>query len=136
MRPRKTILLYCDNDRRRMELAYVLRIRGGYLIENLDVPSTPDMALVVHGAAAEYACSHIGRRFPATPLMVVLPTSSRFLDYGQLGCTSLLKSESIVEILEWVRVIIARKRGPKLGPSRKPPAREAVLDELRMTGLK
>lgn len=135
MRPPKTILLYCGDDHRRQELAYVLWIRRNYVVEDLDILYTPDVLLVVHDHhTAEWACRHLGQRFPEVPLMVLLPTHYRFVDYGALGCTSLLKTDAMIEILEWVRVVIARKRGPKATP-RKPPASEAVYEALRTSVL-
>lgn len=127
MRPAKWVLLFCADDVRRSELSFVLHIRNGYVVADLDIAHTPDLAIVVYDPeTSEWASRHIAKRFPEVPILVLMDKNISSLRIRNHVVTKYLASESNIEILEWVHVTAARKHGPK-SAQRKPVANDSPL---------
>ena len=111
MRPRKRILLIDSNEDRLGELRFVLEVRGYRVVRNargqLD-------AIVVYWPIAQGTAARLKKNNPDSPLVVLVPIAGAFP-----LCTSadlmLWDSQSRVEFLERLRILMARKRGPKKG---------------------
>jgi hypothetical protein len=123
-RPRKSILIYADNEDELGRLAYALNIAGhyaaakascdeqlAYLLKNAEW----DLVVIMHEGDAEHteSLAFRARRSTACPVMV--------LDEGK-GAASSFQSASFVlnvrfatmaDILDRVAILCVRKRGPK-----------------------
>jgi hypothetical protein len=117
MRPKKHLLLYADDDNRRAELAFLLKLRG-YVVEGLDTMTKPDLALVVHDpVTAEWAAGHIAKLFPELAMVALVP-KRRISTEGYPPQAIIHRESTAAELLERLRAVTVHKRGPK-GP-RKP----------------
>lgn len=111
-RPKKVILLYCTCEARRRELSFMLTTRGyGVMAIVSPHPPLPDVAVFVDDMRPDSVdiCYMVP---PAVPLLVILKPARFGLNYP-VHAILLQHSTSMAELLEWVRIAVARKRGPK-----------------------
>ena len=111
MRPKKRILLVDSKEDRKGELRFVLEVCGYRVIEHARGEIA---AIVAHWPIAQGTAAKLKKNNPDTPLVVLVPVADEFP-----LCTSadlmLWDSKSRVEFLARLRILTARKRGPKKG---------------------
>jgi hypothetical protein len=114
MKPGKTIFLFCSDEERRAVLSFMLRTKG-YAIVGA-IPPVADMALLVDsGSESEVLASAISKVQPELPMLIVAGAFRDYVPYGNYPCTArMLDPEAEVgELLRRVRMILARKKGPR-----------------------
>ena len=128
MRPKKTILCVDDNEQVLSIRTFLLETRGGYRVISA---STPHVALEHLAAAAPGSidlllCDLLMPRMDGNelvrrakelhPSLPALITSGTVTAYDRAGRADVFLPKgacSPVELLERVRILVARKRGPK-----------------------
>lgn len=140
MRPRKTILCVDDNEQVLAVRKFLLETRGGYRVEaacNAKEAIERFRAGGIDLVLSDLVMPHIDgnelvRRLkevaPEVP-MILISGSVRAFDHGNRADAFLPKGSSTPgEMLERIRVLIARKRGPK--KHLRPVYGEAAFDPL------
>jgi len=127
MRPKKIIFLFSSDEDQRSTLAYLLwtrsyEVRGG-------LPPQADMALIVHdwrnSEDSIAAARALPQMDPPLPLLVVVPKLSEyFTGLYPAHARFLTRKTPPAEMLEWIRIALARKRGPKKKPVKKQEAEQ------------
>ncbi len=125
MRPKKTILCVDDNDQALAVRKFLLETRGGYKVvaarngkEAMDKFRTGGIDLVLSDLVMPHMDGNeMVRRMkeisPEVP-MILISGSVKTFDHGNRADAFLPKGSSTpCEMLERIRVMIARKRGPK-----------------------
>lgn len=114
MRPKKIILLCCRDEARRSVLAFLLRTRG-YLVVSGVAGSRPDAAVFVDDVSREpeYMAHVADEAHPDLPLIVMIyPKRMRLRSYPARAWV-VPHNIPPVGLLERIRLMCARKRGPK-----------------------
>ena len=138
MRPKKTILCVDDNEQILSVRTFLLETRGYRVIaiaSPLDaleavansLPGTIDL-LLSDLVMPQMDGSELVRRakeiHPSLPAMIVSGTVSAFERAGRADVFLPKGACSPAELLERVRILVARKRGPKKAVAPQPPAQE------------
>lgn len=114
-RPKKVVLLYCKDENRRHELSFLLQTRTFYLVAGMDeMRHGVDAALFVHdGRESQDAARLVDAVLPEVSISLIIRLS--WLGHASypgntFPIAHLAKAR---EIIESVRVLAIRKRGPK-----------------------
>lgn len=115
MRPKRVILLYCASDDRRHELTFILETKGYRVVTE----GFADLAIIVdskHGAGAavwwsEEMAADASCRCNA--ILVMLNHTRR--TWCRYPANSMMVADSLpmAKVLDWVRLMTIRKRGPR-----------------------
>ncbi len=116
MRPRKVVLLFCENEDCRRELRFVLETwhRAVVCMNGLArAAGAVDCALVISNRVSGPAAAFdIAERDPELPLVVVMTRKNEHLCYPY-HAKCLNPDAKMADVLEAIRIAVARKRGPK-----------------------
>lgn len=133
MRPCKNVYLHCSDEKRRSVLAFVLETRG-YRVVYSPVFLT-DVALFVDDRST-YPGETAFQMPKDLPLLVMITPERRAYRISYPANAFFVHDKlSTVELLEWIRIMACRKRGPK--PSlrnRGQQAKEALVVEASRGG--
>lgn len=110
MRPKKRILLIDNDAERRGVMAFVLRCWGYKVLAN--APGMVELALVRYPISVAQ-CARLKKKHKC-PLLAVAPVS-KSAPYGAIAEGRIYAQQSMAELLEKVKLLCARKRGPKKG---------------------
>jgi hypothetical protein len=124
MRPRKKVLLYCHDEAQRSVFSFVLDNRGYRVIGGLEKHEDVAVAVIVDDAIESETFAGLAADWlPDTHLLVIIRQQVREgRDYPP--CAAFMDHRSSMgDLLERVRILTSRKRGPKQGTV---PAQEAV----------
>jgi hypothetical protein len=123
MRPRKKILIFCADKGELSVLCFVVRVR--YYFQPVGCSRMEELKQIAMQSALPDACVivHLGRQdsnrvgkwlasyCPEIPILTVLPSLlRRRVDYS---ATMVMTNCVMADVLERVRVLAARKRGPR-----------------------
>jgi CheY-like chemotaxis protein len=145
MRPKKTILCVDDNEQILSVRAFLLETRGGYKVsavtnpkEALEIianalPGTLDLLLcdlLMPGMDGNELVRRAKELNPNLPAMIVSGTVTSFERASRADAFLPKGACSPVELLERIRILVARKRGPRkhILPNSPPPAHAANLN--------
>jgi DNA-binding response OmpR family regulator len=133
MRPKKRILLACDREDRLSQLRYLLTVHG-YAVTGAETITAAwgelnagwfDLVLVDWPLDnCHYLLNHAHEREVASLVLAAKEKEHP----GCMADAVLLGRFSAVELLERVKIVTARKRGPK--PMKKPVASVPAIDVL------
>lgn len=116
MRPKKAILLFCANENRCRELRFMLEVRG-YLVVDMEDEGTADCALVIANPISSMNAAYaIAERDRDMPLLVMVASGEEM--YYPIGARFVVVKASTVVLLEFIKLAVSRKRGPKKGGHR------------------
>jgi two-component system, OmpR family, response regulator CpxR len=145
MRPKKTILCVDDNEQTLSIRTFLLETRGGYRVsavtnpqEALEIianalPGTLDLLLcdlLMPGMDGNELVRRAKELHPNLPAMIVSGTVNAFERASRADAFLPKGACSPVELLERIRILVARKRGPRKHsfPTPPPPAASASLN--------
>lgn len=121
MRPPKRILLIDTDEDRRGELKFVLQTCGFRVIQTafgqIDL-------IILQWPVSAGSAKRLKEANPLTPLMVLYPVKMSELPPLVPSADAVVPESSLggrAELLERIRVMVARKRGPRKGFTRRPP---------------
>ena len=117
MRARKVILLFCSDEIRRSVLSFTLRTHDYLVIGGISAePPTPDVILIVDDCslATVITGNSIAWRLPDVAMLAIPAPRYQRLSHGFPRQAEMLPPNwRPGDVLERVRVLAARKRGPK-----------------------
>jgi two-component system, OmpR family, response regulator CpxR len=143
MRPKKTILCVDDNEQTLSVRTFLLETRGGYKVaavttpqEALEIvanalPGSLDLLicdLLMPGMDGNELVRRAKELNPNLPAMIVSGTVSAFERASRADAFLPKGACSPLELLERIRILVTRKRGPRkhLAPAPPPPAHAAA----------
>lgn len=114
MRPRKKILLHCVDEDRRSVLAFVLDNRGYRVIAGLGRDEDIALAILVDDGAESEAFANIASEYmPELHAFVLIRHQVRGAR-AYPPCFAFVDNKvEISDLLERIRIVASRKRGPK-----------------------
>lgn len=116
MKPAKRIFIRCADEKRCSVLAFVLGTRGYTVLSNPYL--LPDVALFVDDRRS-YPCETAFALPKDLPLLVMITPERRCYRLSYPTHALFVADKlSTVELLEWMRIMSSRKRGPKKGQGR------------------
>jgi CheY-like chemotaxis protein len=146
MRPKKTILCVDDNEQTLSVRTFLLETRGGYRVSAVTTPqeALEIIANALPGSLDLLLCdllmpgmdgNELVRRAkdlnPNLPAMIVSGTVTAFERASRADAFLPKGACSPVELLERIRILVTRKRGPRKQtlPTAPPPAHAANLNQ-------
>lgn len=118
MRPRKAILLFCDNEQERSVLTMTLELRGYRVLGGISsLPPIPLMAIVVddRSLSTAFMAKKIGATNPSMPIVVIPCGNYRRLFIGYpMYCELLPATWTPATLLARVRLTMVRKYKSKI----------------------
>lgn len=108
------MLLYCQDDTRRSVLSFVIENRGYKVLAGFERDEDIDLAVIVDDLTesetfAQLACEYM----PHLPTLVLIRHQVRD-GRSYPACVAFVDNKiAIADLMERVRIIAARKRGPK-----------------------
>lgn len=112
-RPRKRVLLHCQDEARRSVISFYLSNRG-YVVQAgfSSEPPIPDLALIVDDPITGFKAAQMCDQVRAIPILVLACRQTRMDDFP-VSASFLKWNSAPVEILDRVATCCARKRGPR-----------------------